>query len=365
LPRRKRRLDPAAFHLPVELIRQGFYSDRSAVQARDTLVADGAAPRVLLQASAEQGGVLGGADEAIAILKLCADDWGALTVHALYDGDRVEPWETVLTIEGPYTHFAHLEPLLVGVLSRRTRVSTNARQLSEEARPKPVLMLPSERDVGLAYPWDAAAAQIGGAIGLAYAVPPLGRGQPALAIVPHNLIAAYGGDTVRAACAFASRSAPDLQLLAPVDFENDAVRTAVEVARALDGRLWGVHLVTSPYLVDRSILAQMGEFVPSGVSPQLVWNVRNGLDAEGMGDIRIVLSGDVRRALIRQYEEDGVPVDAYGVSGALLEGAFAFTADVVQVDDAPRARAGRRARPNPRMARRIAPRVRLGRLASV
>ena len=28
---------------------------------------------------------------------------GRLTVHALYDGDRIEPWETVMTIEGDYT----------------------------------------------------------------------------------------------------------------------------------------------------------------------------------------------------------------------------------------------------------------------
>ena len=42
-------------------------------------------------------------DEAIAILKLCSDDWESLTVHALYDGDEIAPWETVMTIEGDYT----------------------------------------------------------------------------------------------------------------------------------------------------------------------------------------------------------------------------------------------------------------------
>ena len=51
---------------------------------------------------------LGGMDEAIAILKLCSHDWDALTVHALYDGDEIQPWETVMTIEGDYTGFAHL-----------------------------------------------------------------------------------------------------------------------------------------------------------------------------------------------------------------------------------------------------------------
>ena len=30
-------------------------------------------------------------DEAIAVLKLCSDDWDELTVHALYDGDDIAP----------------------------------------------------------------------------------------------------------------------------------------------------------------------------------------------------------------------------------------------------------------------------------
>ena len=36
-----------------------------------------------------------------------------------------------------------------------------------------------------------------------------------------------------------------------VDFENDSVRTALEVAHALGPRLWGVRLDTSESLVDR------------------------------------------------------------------------------------------------------------------
>ena len=61
---------------------------------------------------------LGGIDEAIAILKECAVEWSELKVWALYDGDEVQPWETVLLIEGPYDAFAHLETLYLGVLSR-------------------------------------------------------------------------------------------------------------------------------------------------------------------------------------------------------------------------------------------------------
>ena len=128
-------------------------------------------------------------------------------------------------------------------------------------------------------------------------------------------------------------------------------RTALEVARALVGRLWGVRLATPEYLVDRSVVPQMGAFPPTGVNPQLVWNVRNALDAEGYGDIRILVSGTFGVERIRQFEEEGVPVDAYGVGAALLGGQYGFVGDVVMLDGQPQARAGSQLRPNPRLER--------------
>ena len=109
---RTRRLPPEIFDLPVEKMREGYYSDVYFNFARDTLLADGRHPRVVMQVFQRKHAVLGGMDEAIAILKLCSHDWDALTVHALYDGDQISPWETVLTIEGDFTLFAHLETSL-------------------------------------------------------------------------------------------------------------------------------------------------------------------------------------------------------------------------------------------------------------
>ena len=100
----------------------------------------------MMQVFGKADAYLGGMDEAIAILKLCADDWSALKVYALHDGDRIEPWETVMTIEGPYETFAHLETIYLGVLCRRTRVGTNTRLVVEAARPKTVLFFPARHD---------------------------------------------------------------------------------------------------------------------------------------------------------------------------------------------------------------------------
>ena len=97
---RSRRLDPEVFELPVEKMREGYYTDAYFNHTRATLLADGRHPRVVMQVFQRSSAVLGGIDEAIAVLKLCSHDWDSLTVHALYDGDRITPWETVLTIEG-------------------------------------------------------------------------------------------------------------------------------------------------------------------------------------------------------------------------------------------------------------------------
>src|SRR4051812_31932901 len=111
------RLDPEVFDIPAGQVRSGFYSDKYFVRAREILLAEQSRPRVTMQIFCKANAFLAGVDEAIAILKLCAVEWPELEVHALYDGDEVEPWETVLLVEGPYDAFAHLETLYLGVLS--------------------------------------------------------------------------------------------------------------------------------------------------------------------------------------------------------------------------------------------------------
>src|SRR3954467_9621304 len=93
-------------------------------------------------------------------------------------------------------------------------------------------------------------------------------------------------------------------------------------------------------MVDKALFSQMGSFRPTGVNAQLVWNVRNALDAAGFGDVKIVASGGFDADRIQDFEDDGVPGDVYGVGAALYEGRHDFTADIVVVDGKPQAKAG-------------------------
>ena len=349
LETKKRRLPPEIFDLPVEKMREGYYTDVYFNYARETLLRDGRHPRVVMQVFQKQQAVLGGMDEAIAILKLCSDDWDELTVHALYDGDAIAPWETVMTIEGDYTLFAHLETLYLGVLARRTLVSTNVRRVVEAARGKPILFFPARHDHHRVQTGDGYAAHVAGAIGVSTDAQASWWGGRGIGTVPHALIAAYGGNTVLAATKFAESAAPDVNIVVLVDFENDSVRTSLEVARAMGERLWGVRLDTSRTLVDRSLWDEMGDYDPRGVNERLVRKVREALDENGFERVKIVVSGGFAVDRIREFEAKNVPVDSYGVGSSLLRGDNDFTADIVLTDGLPSAKVGRAYRPNPRL----------------
>src|SRR5207237_2795056 len=264
-----------------------------------------------------------------------------LDVRALYEGDEIAPWETVLTIEGDYSLFAHLETVYLGCLARRSLVMRNVREVKDAAGDKAILFFPARHDHWLVQTGDGWAAHVAGAIGVSTEAQASWWGGRGVGTVPHGLIAAYDGDTVAAARDFADRFAGEMNVTVLVDFENDSVRTALEVAEALGDRLWGVRLDTSERLVDRALWHEMGDFRPTGVNEVLVQRVREALDAAGHERVKIVVSGGFTAERIRDFERIGVPVDSYGVGSSLLRGSNDFTADVVLVQGRSCAKVGR------------------------
>ena len=78
--RERVRLPPSVFRLPVEKIRDGYYSDAYFNLTKQLLEADDHHPRVLMQVFQRKESILGGIDEAIAVLKQGAGH---------YEGDRL------------------------------------------------------------------------------------------------------------------------------------------------------------------------------------------------------------------------------------------------------------------------------------
>src|SRR5947208_2563071 len=318
----RQRLDPQIFRLPVDRIRRGYYSDAYFVYTKHVLEREGEHPHVTMQVFQKQESVLGGIDEAIAVLKLCSgheqggewlSGWDGLEVRALHEGDRVVPRETVMTIEGDYSLFAHLETVYLGSLARRSLIMRNVREVVEAAGGKPILFMPARHDHWLVQTGDGWSAHVAGAIGVSTDAQASWWGGRGVGTVPHALIAAFGGDTVQAAIAFAKRFHGEMNITVLVDFVNNSVQTALKVAEALGPKLWGVRLDTSETLVDRSLFDEMGGFKPTGVNYRLVEKVRGALDDAGYTGVRIVASGGFTAQRIREFETAGIPVDAYGV----------------------------------------------------
>jgi nicotinate phosphoribosyltransferase len=353
------RLSPETFRLPVQRMREGYYTDAYFNLTRDLLVAEDRHPRVLMQVFQKQHAMLGGVDEALAIIRLCTgrvapdgswhDGAHELVVHALAEGDRIEPHETVLTIEGDYSLFAHLETLYLGCMARRTLVMRNVDAVVKAAHGKPILFFPARHDHWLVQTGDGWAAHVAGAIGVSTDAQASWWGGRGIGTVPHSLIAAYGGDTVGAAAAFADRYHADMNVTVLVDFDNDSVATALAVADALGERLWGVRLDTSERLVDVALQREPDAEHQHGVTALLAHRVRAALDEAGHDHVKIVVSGGFDAEKIARFEAESAPVDAYGVGSSLLRGGNDFTADIVRVDGEAKAKVGREERPNPRL----------------
>jgi len=396
-----KRLDAHVFDLPVQELRRGYHSDIYFWREKVTLEEHNLHPQVTMQVFQKKDAVLCGIDEAVAVLKLATGKyknydkaynlfdelielkdkarqqflgdhdaylktirqkmevsqrldelWQSgfenLKVEALYDGDQISAWETVMHITGDAGHFAHLETVYLGILARRTKIASNVRGVVEAANGKSVLYFPARFDHWAVQGGDGYAAHIGGATGVSTDAQAQWWGAKASGTVPHALIAAVGGDTVKAVSLF-GETYPNVNLVALVDFHNDSIKTSLECCEALGDQLWGVRLDTSETLVDKAMVPLMQNFKPVGVTPKLVELTRQTLDKHGYGHVKIIVSGGFNPDRISEFEKKQVPVDLYGVGSYLMQGAYNFTADIVLLEGRPCAKVGRKYNPNPHL----------------
>src|SRR4029079_14669082 len=138
----------------------------------------------------------------------------------------------------------------LGVLARRTLITSNVVSVLEAANGKLIIFMRARHDhhrvqTGDGYAAFVAGQVVGTQIGVTSEAQASWWGGRGVGTVPHALIAAYGGNTVLAATKFAENADPEMNVTVLVDFENDSVQTALDVARALGPRLWGVRLDTS------------------------------------------------------------------------------------------------------------------------
>src|SRR5699024_328535 len=146
--------------------------------------------------------VLCGTDEVMALIQTFATNPEALEVYSLKNGDKIELYETVLTINSPYQHFASSEASIDVIFNSRTYVGANVSNVSKAARvsgvQKPVIFMGDRDDHFTQQAGDGYAAFIGGSTAQATHAMNEWWGKEGMGTMPHALIQMFKGDIVAA-----------------------------------------------------------------------------------------------------------------------------------------------------------------------
>lgn len=335
-----------------------------------------------------------GVDKSLAMLRHCTGYWEGedfvdtsdqLEVWAVHDGTTVKSdgdplhSEPVIKVRGRYRDFALLETPTLGILTRSSRVATNVYETMLAARGKPILFFPARFDLHEVQAADGYAYNIavkrfnldyGNELGPFVSTDAQGDwwGGAGGGTVAHAAIASFLGDTAEAMMQFSRILPAHIPRIALVDFNNDSVRDTLRVMETMFQRyielkdlgdeaeaakyiLYGVRLDTSGSLRDVSVEPLGDPSLDLGVTPRLVFNVRQAMDSAWEGwsmpevqkeaaraycrNVKIVVSGGFNPEKIRRFEKLGVPVDIYAVGSSLFNNngttVTDFTADVVRV----------------------------------
>ena len=335
-----------------------------------------------------------GVDKALAMLRHSTGHWEGdkfvdtsdqLEVWAVHDGATVKSdgnplnVEPVIRVRGRYRDFALLETPTLGILTRSSRVATNVYETMLAAHGKPVLFFPARFDLhevqaadGYAYNIAVKRFNLDHARDLGPFVSTDAQGDwwggAGGGTVAHAAIASFLGDTAEVMLQFSRILPAPIPRIALVDFNNNSVRDTLRVMERLFGQhmelkelgneteaakyvLFGVRLDTSGSLRDISVEPLGDPSLDLGVTPRLVFNVRQAMDNAWESwsipkawkdaaraycqNVKIVVSGGFNPEKIRRFEKLDVPVDIYGVGSSLFNNNGStvtdFTADVVRV----------------------------------
>jgi len=295
-------------------------------------------PVAAMEFFSSRAGVLCGIEEIKALLSrvLPKDN---REVWALDEGEVMGRKEVVLRITAPYQSYGLYETAIDGILAHCSGWATAARECVEAAQGIPVMSFGVRHVHPSVVGVMDYSAIIGGCAGCSSIAGAKLAGIEPSGTMPHALIIIMG-DTVKTTVAFDKYMPTEVPRVSLVDTFKDEAEESLLVAQALGERLNSVRLDTP------------GE--RGGVTADLVKEVRARLDLAGFKHVGIFVSGGINPERIKQFVEEGVPVDGFGV-GSYISGAkpIDFTADLHEIEGKPIAKRGRipGITPNPRLKR--------------
>lgn len=247
-----------------------------------------------------------------------------VNVRAMREGSVFYPYEPVMEIEGRYQDFCLYETALLGLICQASGVATKSARFKKLAGERLVVSFGARRMHPILAPMLERNAYIGGCDGVAVIRSAEIIGEDPMGTMPHALIICFGS-TVEAMKAYDEVLEPKLKRVALIDTFLDEKFEALNVASAMQGRLFGVRLDTPS--------SRRGNFY------RILEEVRWELDLRGYKDVKLFVSGGIK--------EDDIPilnplVDAYGIGTSITNAPVVdFAMDIMEVEGKPIAKRGK------------------------
>lgn len=290
-----------------------------------------------------------GVAEVISLLKfVLKKKINKLNIKYLPDGSVAKKYEPVLTLEGDYQLFGHLENLIDGILSRRSSIATNVFNFIQVTGKDRFMFMSDRNDDYLLQPYDGYAAYVGGAVKFVtdkqIEFIKKDKNVSASGTIPHALIQQFNGDIVKTLEAY-KRSFPQNPVVGLIDYNNDCLGEIKKLREANFNNLDFVRIDTSSSLVDKTLQDKNKNWKDKkelyGVNQTLILEVRNKLDELDYKDTKIVISSGLKIDKVKEYEAKKIPVDMYGVGKSATEINVFFTGDLIKTDGEYQAKIGR------------------------
>lgn len=237
-------------------------------------------------------------------LKYLSDFTFRGTVHAIPEGELVFPNEPVVRVEGNLIECQIIETVLLNFLNYESLIATKAARIRQVAGNRLVSDFGLRRAHGLGGIQASRAAVIGGCDSTSNVYSAMLYGMKAVGTMAHSYIQSYE-DELTAFRKYAETHPDNAILLVDTyDTLNNGVPNAITVGKELREQgyeLKGIRLDSG----DLSYMAKLS---------------RRMLDNAGFENVPIVASNQLDEYLIRSLNEQGAPIDIFGVGTKLATG---------------------------------------------
>jgi nicotinate phosphoribosyltransferase len=232
--------------------------------------------------------------ESLASFRFEGDVW------AVPEGTPLFAGEPVMTVRGPLWQAQIAETYLLSMISFQTLIATKAARIVEAAAARGVVEFGTRRaqspEAGVL---AGRAAYVGGCLGTSNVLTGFRYGIPVYGTAAHSWVLAFPDELEAQRELQKLLGAGTIYLIDTYDTLEGARKAA-----SLGRPLWGVRLDSG----DLGALAQ---------------EVRRILDGAGLGDAKIMASGDLNEYKIAALLAEGAPIDAFGVGTELATSADA------------------------------------------